>query len=135
MKKKNSNVGNEIKYVSEAERNKMQNYINDYNKKLRRKNEVMSNIGHSAKYIFYTPIAIAANILSSIFKIGGGIAAVGMPYGIYCIYKTIVQLNAGIALEDIKQTTFVCLFVIFPFIAFALSLAFEKLSDYLTYNR
>lgn len=134
MKNKNS-VGNEIKYVSEAERKKMQNYINDYNKKLHKKNETMSNIGRSAKYIFYTPIAIAASILSSVFKIGGGIAAIGMPYGIYCIYKTIVQLSAGIALEDIKQTTFVCLFVIFPFIAFALSLAFEKLSDYLTYNR
>lgn len=135
MKNRGTESYNEIKYVSERERREMQNYINNYNKKLHKRNEVLSSIAHYVKYVFYTPLAIATNIISVIFKVGGSVASIGIPYGIYCVYKTIVQLKAGIAFGDIKQTTFVCLFVISPFIAFALSLLFEKLSDYLTYHR
>ena len=135
MKDRGMENYDEIKYVSKREKCEMQNYINDYNKKLHKRNEVISNIAHYVKYVFYTPLAIATNIISVIFKIGGSVASIGIPYGVYCVYKTIVQLKAGIAFEDIKQTTFVCLFIIFPFIAFALSLLFEKVSDYLTYHR
>lgn len=135
MKNRGTESYNEIKYVSERERREMQNYINNYNKKLHKRNEVLSSIAHYVKYVFYTPLAIATNIISVIFKVGGSVASIGIPYGIYCVYKTIVQLKTGIAFGDIKQTTFVCLFVIFPFSAFALSLLFEKLSDYLTYHR
>lgn len=135
MKNRGTESYNEIKYVSERERREMQNYINNYNKKLHKRNEVLSSIAHYVKYVFYTPLAIATNIISVIFKVGGSVASIGIPYGIYCVYKTIVQLKTGIAFGDIKQTTFVYLFVIFPFIAFALSLLFEKLSDYLTYHR
>lgn len=130
MKNRGTESYNEIKYVSEKERREMQNYINNYNKKLHKRNEVISSIAHYVKYVFFTPLAIATNIISVIFKVGGSVASIGIPYGIYCVY-----LNEGIAFGDIKQTTFVCSFVIFPFIAFALSLLFEKLSDYLTYHR
>lgn len=133
--KKGTNDYNKIKYVSENERREMQNYINKYNKKLQRRNETISEIVHCIKYVVYTPLSIATNIISVIFKIGGSVAAVGIPYGFYCTYKMVKQLLAGISFGDIKQTTFVCLFAIFPFIAFALSLLFEKMSDYFTYNR
>lgn len=129
MKNRGTESYNEIKYVSEKERREMQNYINNYNKKLHKRNEVISSIAHYVKYVFFTPLAIATNIISVIFKVCGSVASIGIPYGIYCIY-----INAGIAFGDIKPTTFVCLFI-FPFIAFALSLLFEKLSDYLTYHR
>ena len=112
MKNRGTESYNEIKYVSERERREMQNYINNYNKKLHKRNEVLSSIAHYVKYVFYTPLAIATNIISVIFKVGGSVASIGIPYGIYCVYKTIVQLKTGIAFGDIKQTTFVCLFVI-----------------------
>lgn len=135
MENKHIENNNEIRYVSENEREELQNYINKYNKKLRRRNEVISSIIHSLKYIFFTPLSIAANVTSIVFKIGGSITAIGIPYGIFCAYKTIEQLHAGVTFHDIKQTTFVCLFVIFPFAAFFFSLVFEKLSNYLSDHR
>jgi len=135
MKKRNISGYNEINYVSDTDRLEMQKYVNRYDKKLRRNNSIISSIAQSIKYVVYTPLTIAANVVSVVFRIGGSITAIGIPYGLYCGYKTIVLLNAGVALEDIKQTTFVCLFLIFPFTAYAISLAFQKLSDYLSYNK
>lgn len=132
MKKDNINAYKQIDVVSDTEKREMQNYIDKYNKKLNKNNNTATKIKQSVKYIICAPLAIAANMVSVVFKIGGSIAAIGIPYGVYCAYKTISQLYAGIALADIKQTTFVCLFIIFPFTAFALSLLFQKLSEYLT---
>ena len=131
MRNRGTESYNEIKYVSERERREMQNCINNYNRNCIKETKFFQ---YRIVNMFYTHSCGAANI-SVIFKVGGSVASIGIPYGIYCVYKTIVQLKAGIAFGDIKQTTFVCLFVIFPFIAFALSLLFEKLSDYLTYHR
>lgn len=52
MKNRGTESYNEIKYVSEKERREMQNYINNYNKKLHKRNEVISSIAHYVKYVF-----------------------------------------------------------------------------------
>jgi len=135
MKKRDTSGYNEISYVSETDRREMQNYINKYDKKLRKNNNVLLSIAMSIKYVVYTPLAIAANAVSLVFKICGSITAIGIPYGLYCGYKTIKLLSAGVSWGDIKQTTFVCLFVIFPFTAYTISLIFQKLSEYLSYNK
>jgi len=132
MKNQRGKSRGEIKYLSEAERRETEEYIERYNEKLRKKDEVHSSIGRFIKYVLFTPLAIAANVVSMVFRVGGSIAAVGIPYGLYCIYKTIEQISAGRTIYEIKQTTFVCLFIIFPFTAFAVSFIFDKLSEYLT---
>ena len=135
MKNTKQNSSDEIRFVGEAERAKMQEYINKYNKKMKKKDRIIGNIIHAVKYVFYTPLSIATNVVAVVFKIGGSLTAIGMPYGLYCAYKMIVQMRTGMKISEIEQTTFVCLFVIFPFTAFALSLAFQKLSEYFMYNK
>lgn len=135
MKKDRAVNYTEIKFVSENRQKDMQEYITKYNKGMRKKSAIFSSLINFLRYTIYIPIAIATNIISVAFKIGGSIAAIGIPYGIYCAYVTVKAMYSGISLGDIKQTTFVCLFLIFPFIAFALSFVFEKVTDYLTYHK
>ena len=135
MKKTRTYSNQEIRMGTEEERREQQAYIDKYNEKLHRKWERNAAIGHSIKYVIFTPVIIALNIVTMIFKLVGGIASIGLPYGLYCVYKTIVQMNAGMALADIKQTTFVCLFVILPFTAFAIAMLSEKLADFLELHK
>lgn len=135
MKDNKKNSFSPIEYVSENEKIQMGEYIKKYNKRLERNNAILDMIFRSVKYILFSPLAIATRLLSVLFKIGGSVTAIGLPYGVYCIYKTVILLKDNVALGDIKQTTFVCLFVIFPFTAFAISLGFEKLADYFYNNK
>ena len=134
MKKISIDDYDEIKYVSEEEHKRMQEYINEYTKKRLRKRERRLKIVHTIKYIFYMPLSIAANVLSVLFKIAGSIASIGIPYGMYCLYKIILQLSNEVALSDINEAHFVFPFFLFPFIAFALSAIFEKVAHYLMYH-
>ena len=135
MKNNEEYKHDEIRFVSEEERKKMQEYVDKYREKERGKDEVKGKLFHAVRYVIYTPISIATHILSCAFKFAGYITSIGLPYGVYCTYKTIVQLKAGVPLAEIRQTTFVCLFVIFPFTAFALNLVLDKLSEYLEFHR
>lgn len=135
MKNGNAYSHQEIRMGTERERREHQAYIDKYNEKLHRKWERNAAIGHSIKYVLFTPIIIALNIVNMILKFVGSIASIGLPYGLYCVYKTVIQMNAGMALTDIKQTTFVCLFAILPFTAFALAMLSEKLADVLERNK
>ena len=87
------------------------------------------------KFVFFTPLIIALNIMGFVFKACGSIVAIGFPYGLWCVYKVIMQLREGIAFADISQTTFVYLFVIAPFVIFALARACEDIAFRLDASR
>lgn len=101
------------------------------NKKQLRKNRTVSFI----KFMLCSPLAICTRVLAVLSKFIGSISAIGMPYGIYCIYKTIVQVKEGMVLGDIESKKWITVFVIFPFIAFALHYVFDKSSAYFYIRR
>ena len=60
-----------------------------------------------------------------------------MPYGFYCLYKFIIIIkeNKEWSWNDTKEIRYIIAFIIFPFIAFAISLMFEKISVFLNKNK
>lgn len=135
MKQNNAYGFEEIKLFDEEVLKKHQALFDEYDAKLERKWARNAAISHAIKCVLFSPIIIALSIMALGFKFVGSIVSIGLPYGIYCAYKTIIQMNAGMALADIKQTTFVCLFVILPFIAFALAELCVRFADFLELSK
>lgn len=134
MKHTSDYTYHEIKIGDEKTRMEDRKYIDSYVAKQHEKQEKIDAVLHCIKFIFFTPFVIAAGIVSFVLKLVGQITSIGLPYGIYCAYQTVVQLKAGVALGDIKQTTFVCLFLLLPFIAFAMSALVEKIGNTLEFS-
>ena len=82
-------------------------------------------------FVLFTPFIIAFEIISMLLRTCGCFMSIGLPVGLYSLYKTIIQWKAGVSLCDISQTTFVGLFVIIPFATLALSVVFEKLANWM----
>ena len=85
-------------------------------------------------FVLFMPFVISFHCLSVLLRYGGAVLSLGLPYGLYCLYQTVVQLRAGTALADISQTTSACVFAIAPFVVFALSVLLEKLADVMEYQ-
>lgn len=135
MKNINNNLFTQIKYVSNDERKGIKKYIEEYNKNLEKKRKIKENIFSCFKYIFFSPLAIAMGLLSALFKLCGTIVALAMPYGFYCLYKLIVTLKQNKEWTEAREVKYVVAFVIFPFIAFGMSLMFEKIANYFYENK
>ena len=135
MKNINNNLFTQIKYVSNDERKEIKKYIEEYNKNLEKKRKIKENIFSCFKYIFFSPLVIAMGLLSALFKLCGTIVALAMPYGFYCLYKLIVTLKQNKEWTEAREVKYVVAFVIFPFIAFGMSLMFEKIANYFYENK
>lgn len=121
--------------ISEEEKRRGEIIVEAYNRKLEKRNKRNSAITGVLKFTFFSPLAIATHIISIILKIIGTITAIGLPYGLYCVYEVIRQLVDGKSITEIEQTGFVCLFVLIPFVAFLISGLTEKLADFFDYHR
>lgn len=86
------------------------------------------------RVVFFTPLAIVFKVISFASKVIGGISSIGIPFGLYCLYKDIVAMKGGTALADIHNLVFIELFVILPFASFALHFIAEKLHQYFFRN-
>jgi hypothetical protein len=83
---------------------------------------------------FYMPISIALKAVAFAAKIIGGVAAIGLPYGVYCCYVVIKQLIDGVPLNEATHTIFLMWFVFLPFISFLISSLSANLAEYLYYK-
>ena len=88
-------------------------------------------VWHTIAFVLFTPFVIAFDIISKLLRAGGCFMSIGLPFGLYCLYKAFLQWRAGVPLCDISQTTFIGLFVIIPFAALALSVVLEKLANWM----
>lgn len=104
--------------------------VREYEEKLERRQARLNAVANGFKAVFFTPLSIGAKVISFVCRLIGSILSLGLPYGIYCVYKTIKQLIEGIAFAEIPQTTGLLFFFILPFIAFGAAFIFENLSDY-----
>lgn len=134
---KNIQFNDEIKitYYSEEKQRDVLNYIAQQQEKEKKKILHKCRGKSFLKCMFFSPLSICTRVLATVCKIIGSISAIGMPYGIYNIYKTIVQVNEGIAFGDIECTKWIAVFVILPFVAFALHYLFDKSSNYFFVHR
>jgi hypothetical protein len=80
------------------------------------------------------PLSIAFNVIAIVAKLIGSVASIGMPYGVYCIYKVVVSLKSGMEFSQIHQVTFVWLLVVLPIAAFFLHFIADKLYHYFFRN-
>lgn len=137
MKNNKGNPFHQIEYVSKDEKKELRKYIEEYNKKLERQTEIKNTICSYFKYVFFSPLAIVTGLLSLFFKLCGTISAFVMPYGFYCLYKFIIIIkeNKEWSWNDTKEIRYIIAFIIFPFIAFAISLMFEKIAVFLNKNK
>lgn len=133
----NIKLENKIKmtYYTDEEQKQVKQYISQQYtktaKRILRKRGFVSFL----KYVCFSPLSISTRVLAIVCKIIGSISAIGLPFGIYNIYKMIVQVNEGILLADIECTKWIAAFFILPFAAFALYYIFDKSSNYFVYNR
>lgn len=123
-----------IRYLTEEERRAVERRLIELNKKIERRSRITQSISNTLKYIFFKPLSIATMIISVVAKFCGFILALGMPYGLYCLYKVIEQIINNQPLGEENYVLFVLLFVLSPFIAYALNFLFEKLSDFFSDN-
>lgn len=124
-----------IKYMSTEEAAEAQKYIEEYNAKLQKKFKRQRNISNFFKCMFFSPLAICTRIVASILRLIGCILAIGMPYGIYCIYKTAEQLVSGVSYVDIEHTKWIVPLFILPFVLFGIYYLLDKLADYFDFNK
>jgi len=83
---------------------------------------------------FFTPISIGLKAFSFAAKIIGGIAALGLPFGIYSCCVVIKQLANAVPLAQSSHLQYALYFALFPFIAFLVSAIAASISEYLTYK-
>ena len=121
--------------ISEEDRLRGERLAAEYNRKLEKRFKRTEAVKGVLKYTFLTPLAIASHIISILLKLIGTVTAIGLPYGLYCVYEVICKLCDGIELSEIPQRDFVCLFVFTPFIAFLLSGLTEKIADFRDFHR
>ena len=103
-----------------------------YNKKQAKKDAIINNlraVWRVIAFVLFMPFVISFKVLAMFLRYGGAVLSLGLPYGLYCLYQTVVQLRSGTALADISQITSACVFAIAPFAVFALSVLLEKLAD------
>lgn len=91
-------------------------------------------IARCFRVVFFTPLSIAFNVISIVAKLIGSIASIGMPYGVYCIYKVYISLKGGMAFSQIHSMMFVWLFIALPVAAFLIHFIADKLHHYFFRN-
>jgi hypothetical protein len=105
-----------------------------YNKK-RRVENIKYRLKCFLKCVVYSPLAIFCRIIAIVSKLAGTLSAICMPYGLYCIYKLILEIKSGVAFSQSENLFEIAAFVIFPFIAFGLYYLFDKASFYFESNK
>jgi hypothetical protein len=91
-------------------------------------------ISKNLRFVFFTPLSIVFRIISNVAKIIGIFSSIGVFYGIYNVYKVVLQLNEGMPLAEITHKTTALIFIIFPFVALAVHWISKKLADYFYFN-
>lgn len=94
---------------------------------------IASGFFGAVRYVVFTPLSIAANVVGVLSRFVGGIIAIGMPYGVYRLYRAIVEITGGAKFNELKLWA-VWLFVVTPFIAFFVDFVFSKIADILESN-
>jgi len=84
------------------------------------------------RHTIFMPLSIAFRMLSYIFKILGYITAIGLPYGVYLLYKIIRQLQDGADISDAVHNKYMYILLVFPFITFFINCLFTMISKHLS---
>jgi len=115
----------EIRGMNSEQLNEYINYIT------KKKIACQKNIMKVIKGIIFLPLSIGIYVVALVARLIGTITSIGLPYGIYCVYKVVRQLQEGIALAEIDETVLVIVFFIIPFGGFVIYYLGESLSRWL----
>jgi len=120
---------NELK--ESFEQMKMEREIERFNLEPYKEHWISSFADTMAEVFFYTPLVLLLKAICAVTAIIGTVSAIGIPYGIYCIYKVITQINEGIQLSETTHKLGVGLFIIIPLGALFIHLPCFKLHEHL----
>ena len=113
--------------ISEEEAKKREKKRESVVKKKARRNGVVGAV----KNIICTPLSIAFHAISFVSKGVGYISSFGLIAGFYYLYQSFSALFKGVAFADIESFGKAVPFIIFPFIAYGISVVTEKVWLYL----
>jgi len=111
--------------MTDEERYEYAKYLNEYNYYQKKR------IVRGFKLVFLPPISIGLSVVAFVCKLIGMITSIGLPYGVYCTYKVVVQLYNGTPFSETAEGNFAILFMIVPFTAFFVASLTRDLSVYL----
>lgn len=107
-----------LKSVAEYERR--------YEKKYKRINAVKSFFA----YMFFSPLEIVFKLLSIVLKLIAVISSVTFPYGVYLAYQTYKEIDNGVQITMTENGKNALMWILLPFIAFAIFYICDKLSEW-----
>ena len=106
--------------------------------KRRKKHNKIEKIKRSfldtVRTIIYTPLAIAFHGISFIARGIGYISSFGLILGAYYLYQSFSDFMNGVAISEIDTIKKAFVLIIFPFIAYSISIIAEKLYHYFDDN-
>lgn len=107
-------------------RNSQKNYYNKKNK-LRLIGKKIVGFFNS---LFCRLMSLVLGIISYIVLLFACIFSLGLPYGVYCVYKIFEQMSNEIPLENIKHTSYIIPCFVVPIVLFVVLYLLRAAKDY-----
>lgn len=95
-----------------------------------RKKQAKRIAGLFWKKALTNPALLVLNVVSKVTKIIGCISGIGIPFGLYFAYKTVLFLIHKVPLAEIAQATYMLYFLALPMLAFTIHAIADTLYDY-----
>lgn len=92
-----------------------------------KRNNMAYNFWGGVRKIVFTPISTVLNFVSFILELVGKISSLGLIAGVYYLYQSFSALSKGIPFAEIDTFGKAVPFIIFPFIAYGLSVVLGRL--------
>lgn len=120
-----------IKFPSDEELERFRLKREEENKKIENKAVAKNGFFAMLRTIICTPLSIAFHAISFVSKGIGYISSFGLLIGFYYLYQSFSALFKGVAFAEIETFGKSVPFLIFPFIAYGISVVTEKVWLYL----
>ena len=132
--KRNIDNNDSIEIITSEETLRMERFERVRNARAERREEILSAICNIVREIVFRPLGILFHAISFISKIIGGVSAIGMLAGFWYAYKAFHAWKSGMTLSEITEIRSALVFLIFPFIAYSISVIAEKAWAYFEDN-
>ena len=105
--------------------------IKEMGRKYERRAKRVQAVKDFFRPIIFTPLALVADVLSTVAGFAGKVLALGLIGSVYYFYKTFVAIKESVPIGDIEELPRALILLAAPFVAFFVSTGMEKLSDFL----
>ena len=120
-----------IRLIPDDEFEKMQKRKNRKKKANERRSVMKNGVLGGLRKIICTPLSIAFHAVAFVSKGIGYISSFGLIAGVYFLYQSFSAMKSGVPFSEVDTFGKAISFIIFPFIAYGISVIAEKVWLYL----